>query len=98
VTAGLLLAAIVVVVLAGLRRAPLLTLTAVAVVGAALAHHVLRAPSALADPATRAQAAVSAWQGRQTSRWVCQLRAAKALNTGDRAELEAALTACQKVR
>jgi hypothetical protein len=98
VTAALLLAAIVVAVLAGLRRAPLLTLTAVALAGAGLAHHVFRAPSALADPAARAQAAVSAWQGRQTSRWVCELRAAKALKTGEQAELEAALTACRKVR
>jgi hypothetical protein len=98
VTAALLLAAIVVVVLAGLRRAPLLTLTAVALVGAALAHHVFRAPAALADPAARAHAAVRSWQRDQTSRWVCQLRAAKALNSGDQAELEAALTACQKAR
>jgi hypothetical protein len=29
---------------------------------------------------------------------VCELRAAKALDTGEQAQLEAALAACQKVR
>jgi hypothetical protein len=98
VTAPLLLAAIVVAVLTGLRRFPLLTLLAVALVGAGLAHHVFRAPAALADPAARAHAAVSAWQRDQTARWVCELRAAKALKTGTDAELAKALAACRKVR
>jgi hypothetical protein len=98
VTASLLLAAVVVAVLAGLRRSPLLTLIAVALVGAALAHHVLRPPSAVARPIARAHAAVTAWQRQQTIRWVCELRSAQALKSGDDAQLEAALAACQKVR
>jgi hypothetical protein len=98
VTAALELAAIVAALLLGLRRAPLLTLSAVALVGAGLAHGVLRAPPALADRATRAHAAVSAWQGRQTARWVCELRGTQALRSGDEAQLEAAIAACAKVR
>jgi hypothetical protein len=98
VTAVVMLAALVVAVLAGLRRAPLLTLTAVALVGAAVAHGVVRAPSALADRAAHAHTAVSAWQGRQISRWVCQLRATQALKSGDETQLQAAVAACAKVR
>ena len=97
-TAALLLAAIGVALFAGLRRVPLLTLGAVALVGAGLAHGVFRAPSALADPAARAHAAVSAWQDRQITRWVCEIRAAKAVKTGDEAQLAAAAAACAKVR
>jgi hypothetical protein len=98
VIAALLLAAIVVAVLVGLRTVPLLTLVVVAVVGAGLAHHVFRAPSALADPAVRAHTAVSAWQRQQTIRWVCELRAAQAAKTGEAAHLDAAVRACAKVR
>jgi hypothetical protein len=98
VIAALELAAIAIVLLAGLRRVPLLTLGAVALTGAALAHGVLRAPSALARPVARAHVAVSAWQRRQTARWVCELRGTQALRTGDEAQLEAAVAACEKVR
>jgi hypothetical protein len=98
VTAALLLAAIVVAVIFGLRNVPLLTLTAIALVGAGLAHGVFRAPSALADPAARAHAAVSDWQRDQTARWVCQLRAQQALRSGDEAQLVAADAACARVR
>ena len=98
VTAALLLAAIVVAVYAGLRHVPLLTLTAVALVGAGLAHGVFRAPSALADPAARAHAAVSAWQRQQTARWVCEIRASQALKSGNEAQLAAAEAACARVR
>jgi hypothetical protein len=98
VNAALLLAAIAVALFFGLRRFPLLTLGAVALVGAGLAHGVVRAPSALADPAARARAGVSAWQREQTIRWVCELRAAQALKSGDEAQLAAAATACGKVR
>jgi hypothetical protein len=98
VTAALLLIAIAAALFAGLRRAPLLTLSAVALVGSGLAHHVLRPPSALADPAARAHAAVTAWQRAQIARWVCELRATQALQRGDEAKLVAAADACDKVR
>jgi hypothetical protein len=98
VTAALLLAAIVVAVYFGLRHVPLLTLSAVALVGAGLAHGVVRAPSALADPAARAHGAVSAWQRDQIARLVCEMRASQALKTGDDAQLAAAVAACARVR
>jgi hypothetical protein len=98
VTAALLFSAIVVAVLAGLRRHPLLTLTAVALVGAGLAHHVFRAPAALADPAARAHVAVHRWQRRETARWVCELRATQALKSGSDDQVAAALAACAKAR
>jgi hypothetical protein len=98
VTAALELAAIAVALIAGLRRAPLLTLGVVALVGAALAHGVLHAPAALADRATRAHTAVTAWQRDQTARWVCELRATQALRSGDEKQLAAATAACAKVR
>lgn len=97
-TAALLLVAIAVAVIFGLRHVPLLTLMAIALAGAGLAHGVFRAPSALADPAVRAHAAVSDWQRQQTARWVCQLRAKQALKSGDEAQLVAADAACARVR
>ena len=92
----LLLAAIVVAVLFGLRRVPLFTLVAVALLGAALAHGLVRAPSALTHRTARAQAAVRTWQRNQTARWVCELRSAKALNSREDADAEAAIAACEK--
>jgi hypothetical protein len=41
---------------------------------------------------------VAAWQRNQTARWVCELRAAKALNSRDDADTEAAITACERAR
>jgi hypothetical protein len=43
-------------------------------------------------------AAVSAWQRDQIARWVCELRATQALQSGGEAQLVAAAAACDKVR
>jgi hypothetical protein len=58
---------------AGLRRAPLMTVLTVGLIGCAFQFHALRLPSVITAPITRADAALQSWQQRQSVGLGCEI-------------------------
>ncbi len=83
-----------VVLRAGLRRAPLLTLFCVGLLGFALHTGTLTLPASVTTPAAHLAADVRAWQQRQASTLSCAAAEATALRSVDEASLERAGQLC----
>jgi hypothetical protein len=85
------------VVIVALVRAPLATLAAVTLTGAALSVGLISPPAALADPIAKLRADVESWQDERAARLTCHLRAVQALTSEDEQQLAAAEEVCARV-
>src|SRR5450755_3465299 len=74
--------------LACLRRAPLITLLSVGVLGLGVHAGVLNLPAAITTPLERANADVRAWQRQQTAALACDVARTHALMGEDERELD----------
>ena len=80
--------------LACLRRAPLITLLSVGLLGFGLHIGVLSLPVAIRTPLARADADVRAWQQRQSAALACDVARAHALMGEDESEIDRADRLC----
>lgn len=85
------------VLIVALVRAPLATLAAVALTGAAFSVGVISPPDAIADPIAKLRADVERWQHERAARLTCHLRAVQALSSEDEQQIAAAEEVCARV-
>jgi len=89
---------VLVILRAGLRRIPLLTLLCVGLLGFALHTGALSLPAAIRTPVAHLSSAVRAWQKRQIAALSCEVAQSSAIQAGDDASLDAALQRCDSGR
>jgi hypothetical protein len=80
--------------LVGLRRAPVMTLLSLGLLGLGLHTGVVSMPAAITTPFARADADVHAWQQRQSAALACHVAQAHALIGGDEREMDRADRLC----
>ena len=81
------------VLIVALVRAPLATLGAVALTGAAFSAGVISPP----EPIAKLRADVERWQHERAARLTCHLRALQALTSEDEQQIDAAEKVCARV-
>jgi predicted MFS family arabinose efflux permease len=77
-----------------LRRAPLITLLCVGLLGFGVHAGVLNLPAAITTPLARANADVHAWQQRQSAALACEVAQTHALMGEDEREMDRATRVC----
>ena len=82
---------------AGLRRAPLITLLCVGLLGFGLHTGALALPAAITTPVAHADAALHAWQQRQSAALACEIEWTNVLLREDARELDRAEQFCTSV-
>jgi hypothetical protein len=83
-----------IVLRAGLRRAPLLTLVCLGIVGFGLHSGVIALPSAVTRPVAHLSSDVRTWQRTQAARLACEADEASALRSEDPAALDRVWQSC----
>jgi hypothetical protein len=81
----------------GLRRAPLITLLCIGLIGFGLHTGALALPAAVTTPVAHANATLHAWQQRQSAALACQIEWTNVLMKEDERQLDHAEQFCASI-
>jgi hypothetical protein len=87
-----------IIVRAALRRAPLLALVCIGLIGFALHTRVVTVPAAIRTPVVHLTGALHEWQQRQAAALSCDIAQARAIRRSDEASLDTMQRLCDSVR
>jgi hypothetical protein len=83
-----------VVLIAAIRRAPVATMAAVAVIGLALHTGLVTLPAPIRAPVAHLGREIHSWQQRKTRALICLVAETSAARTGDEAAIDRATRLC----